>query len=164
MSWQPPPQSVYKLNYNAAVFAGNASSGFGAVIRNSSREVMAAMTAKGQAVQCSEEAELLMCRKALEFVIDAGFTVLIVEGDSANVTRSIASGKDNQLAIGHVVGDIRHLMGALEWISVSCTKRNGNRVAHVLARYAQHVISDLFWMEEVPSVAFESVNSDASLI
>ena len=55
-------------------------------------------------------------------------------------------------------------MGAMEWSSVSCIKRNGNRVAHALARYAQHVNSDLFWMEEVPSVAFDFVNSDASLI
>ena len=162
--WQPPPQSVYKLNYDAAMFADYAGSGFGAVIRNSSGEVMATMTAKGPAVQDSDEAELLACHKALKFAIDAGFTVLIMEGDSVNATRCIASGKDNQSALGHVVGDIRHLMGALEWISVSCTKRNGNMVAHVLARYAQHVNSDLFWTEEVPSVAFDSVNSDASLI
>ena len=59
-----------------------------------------------------------------------------MEGDSVNATRWIASSTDNQSAIGHVVGDIRHLVGALEWTSVSCTKRNGNRVAHVLARYA----------------------------
>ena len=155
---------MYKLNYDAAVFADYASSGFGAMIRNSSGEVMATMTAKGPAVQDSDEAELLACHKALKFAIDDGFTVLIMEGDSVNATRCIASGKDNQLALGHVVGDIRHLMGALEWISVSCTKRNGNMVAHVLARYAQHVNSDLFWMEEVPSVALDFVNFDASLI
>ena len=155
---------MYKLNYDAAVFADYASSGFGAMIRNSSGEVMAAMTTKGLAVQGGVEAELLACCKALEFAIDAGFTVLIVEGDSVNATRCIALGKDNQSALGHIVGDIRHLMGALEWIFVSCTKRNGNKVAHVLARYAQHVNSDLFWMEEVPSVAFDSVNFDASLI
>ncbi|KAK9988413.1 hypothetical protein SO802_028652 [Lithocarpus litseifolius] len=124
-SWQPPPQSVYKLNYDAAMFIDNASSGFGAVIRNFRGEVMAAMTAKGPAVQCSEEAELLACRKVMEFAIDAGFTVLIVEGDSVNAMRSIISVKENQSALGHVIGDIRHLMGALEWISVSCTKKNG---------------------------------------
>ena len=56
---------------------------------------MAAMTAKGLAVQCSEEAELLACRKAMEFATDVGFTVLIVEGDSVNATRSIVSTKDN---------------------------------------------------------------------
>ena len=97
---------------------------------------MAAMTAKGPAVQYSEEAELLAFRKVMEFAIDVGFTTLIVEGDSVNATRSIASTKDYQSALEHIVGDIQHLMGALEWIFVSCTKRNGNQVAHVLARYA----------------------------
>ncbi|XP_023908471.1 uncharacterized protein LOC112020143 [Quercus suber] len=33
-SWQPPPHSVYKLNYDAAMFANNTNSGFGAVIKN----------------------------------------------------------------------------------------------------------------------------------
>ena len=125
---------------------------------------MAVMTVKGPVVQGSDMAELLACHKALEFAIDASFTVLAVEGDSVNATRWIALGTENQSAIGHVVGDIWHLAGALEWTYVSCTKRNGNWVAHELARYAQKVNVDLFWMEEVPSVAVEYVNIDASLI
>ena len=48
--WIPPPQDVYKLNYDAAVFEDSASSGFGAVIRNYTGEVMAVMTVKGPAV------------------------------------------------------------------------------------------------------------------
>ena len=64
------------------------------MIRNSTREVMAMMTVKGPTVQGSEVAELLPCRKALEFAIDAGFMVLIVEGDSVNATRCIASGSN----------------------------------------------------------------------
>ena len=92
--WIPPPQAVYKLNYDAAVFKDSASSGFNAVIRNSTGEVMAAMTVKGPTIRGSEVAELLACRKALEFTIDAGFTMLIVEGDSVNATRCIASGSD----------------------------------------------------------------------
>ena len=32
--WIPPPQDVYKLNYDAAVFEDSASSRFGVVIRN----------------------------------------------------------------------------------------------------------------------------------
>ena len=43
---------------------------------------------------------------------------------------------------------------------MSCTNKNGNVVAHVLARYAQNVNVDLFWMEEVPSVAVDFVNFD----
>ena len=91
---------MYKLNYDAAVFSNNTSSGFGAMIRNSRGEVMAAMTVKGLAVQCNKEAELLACCKAMEFATDTGFTELIVEGDNINTTRSIVSAKDNQSALG----------------------------------------------------------------
>ena len=33
--WQPPPQEMYKLNFDAAIFLNLKCSGFGAVIRNS---------------------------------------------------------------------------------------------------------------------------------
>ena len=42
---------------------------------------MAMMSSKGPAVTDSEEAEILACRQALEFAIDAGFVDLVVEGD-----------------------------------------------------------------------------------
>ena len=35
---------------------------------------MAAMVAKGPEVSCSIDAELLACRKAIEFAVDAGFS------------------------------------------------------------------------------------------
>ena len=45
---------------------------------------MAAMVAKGPEVFCSEEAELLACRKAIEFAVDAGFSKLVIEGDNSS--------------------------------------------------------------------------------
>ena len=76
---------MYKLNYDAALFSDLGRIGVGAVIRNENGEVMVAMIACGLAVQASEEAELLACRRALEFVVDAGFYRLIIEGDNSNV-------------------------------------------------------------------------------
>ena len=40
---------------------------------------MAAMAAKGLEVSSSEEAELLACRKSIEFAVDAGFSELVIE-------------------------------------------------------------------------------------
>ena len=48
------------------------------------------MTAKGPSVSDSEEAEVLACRKALEFAVDSGFVELIMEGDNATVMQTIA--------------------------------------------------------------------------
>ena len=83
--WQPPPQLEYKLNFDVAVFSSLDRSGYGAIIRNDNGEVRAAMTASGPKVSTSDEAELLACRRAIEFAMDAGFTRLIIEGDNSNV-------------------------------------------------------------------------------
>ena len=57
----------------------------GAIIWNEQGQVMAAMTASGPKVSSTEEAELLTCRRSMEFAVDAGFTKLIIEGDNVNV-------------------------------------------------------------------------------
>ena len=52
---------------------------------------MAAVFAKGPAVNISEEAEMSACRKSIEFVMDVGFSELVIEGDNANVIHAISS-------------------------------------------------------------------------
>ena len=53
-NWKPPPSQLYKLNFDAATFASGPR--VGAVIRNASREVMSALSARGATVVDSEEA------------------------------------------------------------------------------------------------------------
>ncbi|XP_065622279.1 uncharacterized protein LOC136064451 [Quercus suber] len=89
--WQPPSHLEYKLNFDAAIFSGLDRSSFGAIIRNDKGEVMAAMSVSGQRVSTSDEAELLACRRAIEFAVDAGFSGLTIEGDNCNVLQSISS-------------------------------------------------------------------------
>ena len=71
---------------------------------------MAAMSARGLAVHSSEEDELLTCRKAVEFAIDAGFSRLVLEGDNANVMQAIPLQEANISLLGNVVEDIKHLI------------------------------------------------------
>ena len=94
--WHPPPASVFKLNFDAAIFSDLNSSRVGAMIRNENGEVVASMLAKGPPVGDSEEAEILACRKVSEFAIDASFSELVNEGDNANVMKSISSAGVNQ--------------------------------------------------------------------
>ena len=89
-TWQPPPRSLFKLNFEGAWFDDGTVSGYGAVIRNDKGEVMAAIAVKGGVVHDNEEMEVMACRKALEFAIDAGFTEIILEGDNAMVMKTIS--------------------------------------------------------------------------
>ena len=52
---------------------------------------MIAMAAKEPEVFCSEEAELLACRKAIEFVVDVGFSELVIEGDNSSAMKAIST-------------------------------------------------------------------------
>ena len=161
-TWQPPPPSVFKLNFDAALFSTLNSSRFGAIIRNEKGEVMAAMVAKGPKVFCIEEAELLECRKAIEFVVDAGFSKLVIERDNSSVMKAISTMQVDHSMLGNVIGDIHHLIGNLQWVRTECIKRRGNRVAYELAQFARNISHDLFWMEDVPPIAREALYQDSN--
>ena len=75
---------------------------------------MAAMITSGPKVSTSDEAEMLACRKAIEFVVDASFSRLIIEGDNINVIQAISSSMENTSLFGNVVDDIRHLIQGLQ--------------------------------------------------
>ena len=107
---------------------------------------MAAMVAKGPEVSCSEETELVACRKAIEFVVDASFSEFIIEGDNSSIIKVISALQDDHSLLGNVIGDIHHLIRNLHWVRIECTRRGGNRVAHELAQFARNISHDLFWM------------------
>nr|XP_023921668.1 uncharacterized protein LOC112033124 [Quercus suber] len=160
--WQPPSQAKYKLNFDATIFLGLDRSSFGAIIRNEKGEVMAAVIASGLKVNTSDEAELLACQRAIELVVDVGFLRLIIEGDSSNVIQAISSPLENSSLFGNVVNDIRRLVWGLQWARVNCVRREANKVAHVLTQYARNTLDeDLFWMEDSPPPALETLYHDS---
>jgi len=111
--WRPPPPPFFKLNFDAAIIKERSTSGFGAMIRNEQGEVMAALSAIGPSVSCSEEAETMACRKAVEFTVDAGFSELMIEGDSVNVMKAISSSIQDLSVAGNVVADIQWIIRGL---------------------------------------------------
>ena len=128
------------------------------IIHNDKGEDMVAMTASDSKVSTSDEAEMLACRRALEFAVDAGFSRFIIEGDNINVIQAISSPLTNNSLIGNVVDDIRHLIQGLQWASICCMRRGGNKVAHALAQNARNTLDDdLYWMEDSPPTSFRSL-------
>ena len=126
-TWQPPPPSVYKLNFDAAIFAELQCSGLGAIIRNSDGEVMAAMSVKGPSINSSEEAKALACRRAIEFSMEVGFSELLIEGDNATVMKAVSSSSGNHSLLGHIYADIQCYLRGLQSVLISSIKRGGIR-------------------------------------
>ncbi|XP_075650021.1 uncharacterized protein LOC142620548 [Castanea sativa] len=158
--WYPPSQDAYKLNFDAVVLSDLKCYGVGVIIRNFTGEVMAGMSAKGEYVHNSDEAEALACRKALKFSMEAGFSNLVIEGDNSNVMRAIVSFAVNNCLYGHIVDDIRHYISGRQFVAFSCVKREGNMVAHSLARFARNIVDDLYWMEDEPPPTVDALHHD----
>ena len=161
-NWKPPAGQLFKLNFDAAIFENG--SGVGAVIRNAAGEVMAALSARGEAVADNEEAEVRACRKALEFAIDAGFSELMVEGDNSVVMSTISSNKPNWSRLGVIYDDIGFLAAGLSYVSFSCIRRNANTVAHSLARYANGLVEEVLWLEDSLPPTLDALYFDLSLL
>ena len=152
---------MYKLNFDPAIFTNISTSGVGAIIRNASGQVMAALSSKGLAVMNSEEAEVLARRLAMEFALDAGFLDLIVEGDNSNVMRSIVSAQPDWSRLGNLYDDIRCLGGWMQRVEFQGIRCTANGVAHSLARFARHLSEDIVWLEDSPPLALEALYLDS---
>ena len=101
--WRPPPLNRFKLNFDAAIFKDEDASGFGAIIRNDRGEVMAALSSRGPLVSCSEEAEILACRRAVEFALECGFREMVVEGDNQSVMTALERKRSLSSRVGHIL-------------------------------------------------------------
>lgn len=76
------------------------------MVRNEMGLVMATLSAKGSPVMDSEEAEALARQKAIEFVVDACFSKIILERDNVNVMKAILSPPVNLSWLSLIYEDI----------------------------------------------------------
>ncbi|XP_075658640.1 uncharacterized protein LOC142628417 [Castanea sativa] len=158
--WRPPPTNLSKLNFDAATFEDEEASGVGAVIRNERGEVMAALSGKGPPISCSEEAEILACRRAVVFALECGFREMVVEGDNQSVMSALELKRSLSSRVGHIVQDVLSLLKELRWSQVLFTKRSANTIAHLLARHAKNESHDVIWLEESHPPVVQALYND----
>ena len=137
------------------------TSGIGAIIRNNRGEVMASLSTKGPPVACSEEAEILACRHAVEFALECGFTKLVLEGDNQAIMTALSSRRGLVSRLGHIIQDVICMLNSLRLSQVLFAKRSANTATHALARYAKDLIEDVVWIEDSPPPAMEAVYLDS---
>ena len=131
-----PPPTIYKINYDGAVSLSSNCSGIGVVIQNSVGLVVASLAQRFRQAYKPVEIEAMAAIRAIEFAREIGVDRIMDEGDSSIVTKALST-KNLALALyGLLIEDTRVLEGNFLELSYSHTKREGNEVAHCLARLA----------------------------
>ena len=137
--WKPPPEASLKVNFDGATIKDIGKAGPGAMIRNSSGQVLASLSEQVPLPHTSDIVEALAAAQAISFALELGFSSFILEGDSEVVIKSLKSDEATLSPFGHILNSAKQKTETSCCISFSHIRRLGNSVAHNLAKYARHV-------------------------
>ena len=158
--WEPLPANFVKINFDRAVFSKDKFSGVGAVIRDENGLVLGSCSKHLPQAYNAVEVEALAAATALALAEDLGMQRVILEGDSLVIIKALREEEQFFSPVGLLLEDVRMLSLSFQKLLYSHTKREGNSVAHNLARYTNSIPDFLVWMEDVPSCIQSFVQAD----
>ncbi|GLT91732.1 hypothetical protein SLE2022_096050 [Rubroshorea leprosula] len=149
------------MNVDGALDEQSGVYGMGAVIPNEQGQVIAAMASKGNGYFPAAVVEAYSVKKALSWVAELGLRGVEVESDAACVVSAVSAIDRGGLSeLEMIFDDCRMLLSSLDDCSVRHVRREGNSVAHELAKRALTNEDDEYWAEELPSNIMQCVAED----
>ena len=97
---------------------------------------------------------------ALSFAAQLGFHSGILESDSLLLVSALVENHTYLSTDGLLLDDIRFYASFFNQLLYSHVKREGNKVAHRLAKHALCISDFLVWMEDVPPPIRSVVQDD----
>ncbi|KAL0005102.1 hypothetical protein SO802_012663 [Lithocarpus litseifolius] len=158
--WCPPPENMYKVNVDGAIFSAKKEAEIGIVVWDCHGLVMDAMSMKVSALLGPLEVEAKAFEVGLQFAKDLGIQDFISEGDSLNVYRALAGLSHKAAVDAPIIYGILDSCNDIHNVRFSHVKRKGNTHAHLLAKHACGIVDYLVWMEENPCFLEQALHHD----
>jgi ribonuclease HI len=134
--WKAPALDWCKGNWDAALDTVSGRMGLGVVFRDSRGKLLVArcVTKKG----CLEPAgaEALALLLAIQMCREMGYSKLHLEGDAKAVIDAVHSTEVDRSWMGHLIEDVKVELQAVLYWQLTFVRREGNKVAHDLAKFA----------------------------
>ena len=99
----------------------------------------------------------------MEFALEIGITNVVIEGDSESIYKELQDPSPSLALHGHLIQDTKILSNSFQLVNFSHVRREGNTVAHALARSAIKRPNLTIWMEGVPPDICHLVQADSNL-
>ncbi|KAM6559150.1 hypothetical protein CsatA_028389 [Cannabis sativa] len=158
--WLPPTGLGLKINVDAAVNNAEKKLGIGAIVRDSSGQVVAALSKPVQGCFRSDEMEAKALFHSLNWVLQYQFNITNIETDALRVYQALNSTSTDLSSFSDLILDVRCLLSFFPEAHISHTKRNANHAAHGLAKHALALDQDICWLGEIPYPIFTTVVND----
>ena len=133
------------------------------MVRDCHGEVIASLIQQLDQAYQPVEVEAMAANKAVEFGSELGLHNAIIEGDSVVVAKALKCKEFRLVPYAHLLKDVSLFSGLYLQLSYSHVKRDGDKVAHNLARLALTSQHCTVWMEDVPSCTLPFVQADLAL-
>ncbi|XP_042979954.1 uncharacterized protein LOC122310138 [Carya illinoinensis] len=160
--WKKSGTNEVIANWDATLDTKNRTMGMRIVIRDANGEVLASVCSKRPNVVHPTLAECLALWKAIEVCKDLAFSKVILEGDAEAVIKKVNNVEEDLSWMGHIIEDVKIVVkGRKDW-KVRFIPREGNNVAHLLAKHALTLDGEVIWIEEGPNVITSSLIRDKS--
>ena len=110
------------------------------------------------------QVEALVVWRATEFALEIGITTTILEGDSETIVKELMEPNPSLALHGHLIQDVKSLRNSFNSLNFTHVRREGNNVAHALARWAIKKPNLTVWMEDVPPEIRQFVMADSAMM
>ncbi|KAK4479669.1 hypothetical protein RD792_015198 [Penstemon davidsonii] len=158
--WQAPGVNKVKLNFDASINSELGVCGLGVVARSNTGACI------GWTSTCIRQpldpltAEAKAALYAVEFARTHQWDSIILEGDSNVIITAIQGSSDSSADFGNVVSDLKDLVAEFSHFKAQHIGREGNRVAHEIARLSRVVT---FSLDVLPLSILNIVSSEAHI-
>ncbi|KAK2652206.1 hypothetical protein Ddye_012062 [Dipteronia dyeriana] len=158
--WIPPSQGQYKTNCSTIIDRRKGWIGFGIIIRNMNGEVMASSAHSIIANFSFKVAQLLAIKKSIQFGLDCGLALCLLEISEFMVVNWLLDGNHKNSDSGMILEEIVDMINTGNRVAVISIFRSANMPAYVLAGEALKILEDVFWMEECPCYLDDLLKAD----
>jgi hypothetical protein len=145
--WSKPPLSRIKLNWDAAVDQTTKMMGSGLIARDHKGKV------RGSLDSVVVEA---IAAIGVEFCNKMGFSTIVMEGDAHELVTALGKANQCSSAYGSIIHDARTRLSTFQAWTVQHVRREGNNVAHSLARWAVSQQLHQTWIDSYPPFIFNT--------
>lgn len=158
--WAHPLVGALKLNVDRAMFYDQQRAGTGAILQEHKGEVIKGASKIKSIVNDSSHIELLAIFRGLQLCVHQYIKDIILESDSLLMVNEIKAGGESMAPQENLITKIRELMKMFNSCTIQHIGREGNEVAHKLAKFSWQVDDLCVWWESFPSCISEVIWSE----
>ena len=148
------------MNFDATFFAKTGSAVVVVVVRDCDGQIIGALRHNIGSIQFVEMAEALAARRAVRFATELCVFQVIIEGDCSRIIAALKGFGRCHTLFGHIIDEFKRIGGTLRSCLFQHVRREGNRLAHCLAKKAVLSADTDIWVESLPEDVEDVFHSD----